>query len=1131
MISQSRKGLRCVLSMLLAIVVVISGIANTGFVFAATSVKLEINGFQISTTAEGFRTVYSVGDSKGEATEFGLVYGLTSQIQNSDLIVGSANQSVYSYKATSAGKISKNFASFSGGESYAMTMQFIKAKSFYESDLSIRAYAKLKDGTYTYSNVSTSSVYKIADYLYQRKKMSTIPAHEYLYNNILSVCNAGYQKVDYPLINILYPVDNGEETEAPTEAPTQKPTEKPTEAPTQKPTEKPTEQPTTKAETVNTDYSWLTYYPVGSSVYSVASNSNEFAFQLLEDQGTQMLIVPNIAEGSKPIWPDYSDIKLNGSAIEQFAGAGIYLSYASLTREYNVFEAKSAVDGHTFRIIIKKGGEVTTTKPVETTKTPETTKANETPTHVYKNPGVQSEAADSEVASNISLVNYFDSIDTDLSSTTGKSGEGIENLFDNNTRTKFFTGDAPTITISWKMKRAVVLNSYTFVLAGDAASYTFRDPHSWLLCGSMDGENWTTLSKITNGGLTHVNYGEYTFNTDKKVQAQYFMLMIKDSGDDGKLYYGSQMSEIKLTGDVSRITENVGKDITNQVSSVNSSATTVQGYNSNEGVENLFDSKDSTKLFTTSGTPSSIVWTMKQDTTIYSYTLRTANDNASFANRTVKSWQLYGSGDGNNWTLIDTVTESGMKDVNYSDYTYLVDKVGAYKHYKLTITGKYGTGFQLSALNLKGNTVEDKEFKALFVGDWDKVTASGYKQELYDAFYNIYPRQFVRFAKNKAPKRVFINADQGYDGVAYTAGNTVVIATAWMNAHPTGGVGYFTHELTHVTQQYGNVSSSGPAWWVENMANYGGFRYYHWAYPENVQVYFANDTSLQDWGYEAYGNNKWFFAYMDARYPSRKDSNGNITYGLIDSLNNLLKDNPNTKYDDNPYTVGTPWNEVVRSITGYDCIESLRLHYVQELKNGTWAFTGFKYYEDNWMTENVPGLPNLDYPMYVGKQHGNTTHAKLSSNVTSGTNLMSGASVIGTSGYVKDSEAASKFIDGDLSTKWCATSGSVSNQEYALTGAQHFVKIDLGSSKTFNTYTLYNTTSKEGYGNTTEWEILISNDNKNWTSVDYQVNNNNAISSYNIGSQTARYIVFKVFNADNGGSGTARLYELQLYNK
>ena len=104
----------------------------------------------------------------------------------------------------------------------------------------------------------------------------------------------------------------------------------------------------------DTDYSTLTYTQVGESDYSVASANDEFPFQLLEDQGTQMLIIPQVAAGTKPIWPDFTNVTLNGETFNQPAGAGIYIPYSSLNQEYNVFEATSAVDNHTFQIIIKK---------------------------------------------------------------------------------------------------------------------------------------------------------------------------------------------------------------------------------------------------------------------------------------------------------------------------------------------------------------------------------------------------------------------------------------------------------------------------------------------------------------------------------------------------------------------------------------------------------------------------------------------------------------------------------------------------------------------------------------------------------------------------------------------------------
>ena len=58
------------------------------------------------------------------------------------------------------------------------------------------------------------------------------------------------------------------------------------------------------------------------------------------------------------------------------------------------------------------------------------------------------------------------------------------------------------------------------------------------------------------------------------------------------------------------------------------------------------------------------------------------------------------------------------------------------------------------------------------------------------------------------------------------------------------------------------------------------------------QIYEATDTSLLGiGGYQQYRNNKWFFAYMDSKYPTRKNADGTLKLGLIDSINKLIKDN------------------------------------------------------------------------------------------------------------------------------------------------------------------------------------------------------------------------------------------------
>ena len=82
-------------------------------------------------------------------------------------------------------------------------MTFIKNASFYNSNISVRAYAKLKNGNYVYGNVKKIKIYDIADYLYQNALMSNNAGHIYLYDNILKVVNESYKKIDFDFKNII----------------------------------------------------------------------------------------------------------------------------------------------------------------------------------------------------------------------------------------------------------------------------------------------------------------------------------------------------------------------------------------------------------------------------------------------------------------------------------------------------------------------------------------------------------------------------------------------------------------------------------------------------------------------------------------------------------------------------------------------------------------------------------------------------------------------------------------------------------------------------------------------------------------------------------------------------------------
>ena len=276
---------------------------------------------------------------------------------------------------------------------------------------------------------------------------------------------------------------------------------------------------------------------------------------------------------------------------------------------------------------------------------------------------------------------------------------------------------------------------------------------------------------------------------------------------------------------------------------------------------------------------------------------------------------------------------------------------------------------------------------------------------------------------------------------------------------------------------------------------------------------------------------KWFFAYLDYRWPTIINENGEKELGLLDTLVHEIKNGRLRGYHTDKATdPNNLFNKIVKEVTGYDCMEDIRKKYAEEFKSGAWDFKGFRDYDGNFVVENLPGVPNPQYPMIADKNPGDKTAAKLETPVTEGTNLALGATIHKVSGEENSKELGSMLVDGNLKTKWCCTSGAASDKTYSLDGAKQWIVLDLGEKKTFNTYTIYNTKTQETGGNTTEWEILLSDDTKTWVSVDYQPDCNDNIVSFNIGTQSARYILLKGYTVDTG-AGTIRLYEFQLYNQ
>ena len=103
-----------------------------------------------------------------------------------------------SFESTSVGKLDTPYSQSDNTTSYAMTMKFAtKNPDEYNAGWRIRAYAKLSDGEYVYSDTYEYTIYGIADRLYRNGMMTTKARHDYLYTDILSVVDSQYKEIEF----------------------------------------------------------------------------------------------------------------------------------------------------------------------------------------------------------------------------------------------------------------------------------------------------------------------------------------------------------------------------------------------------------------------------------------------------------------------------------------------------------------------------------------------------------------------------------------------------------------------------------------------------------------------------------------------------------------------------------------------------------------------------------------------------------------------------------------------------------------------------------------------------------------------------------------------------------------------
>jgi|GEM_PF-4784649 len=118
-------------------------------------------------------------------------------------------------------------------------------------------------------------------------------------------------------------------------------------------------------------------------------------------------------------------------------------------------------------------------------------------------------------------------------------------------------------------------------------------------------------------------------------------------------------------------------------------------------------------------------------------------------------------------------------------------------------------------------------------------------------------------------------------------------------------------------------------------------------------------------------------------------------------------------------------------------------------------------------------------------------------------------------------KAVNGSISGGLNDKWCAKGGE-----------PYWMQVDLGATYTLSSFTIRhaNAAGEGTWSNTRAFQIEVSTDNTNWTTVVTVNDNEQDVSTHTIPATSARYVKLTVTQGERWSTtGLARIYEFEVY--
>ncbi|MBR2987802.1 MAG: hypothetical protein IKC63_07255 [Clostridia bacterium] len=218
-------------------------------------------------------------------------------------------------------------------------------------------------------------------------------------------------------------------------------------------------------------------------------------------------------------------------------------------------------------------------------------------------------------------------------------------------------------------------------------------PHSLKVFVSSDGTSWKQVGASYTEALS--DNTTYYIKPEQSIEATYVKLAFTDTPD------GAELSNITLYGTM----KDNGRVYPEKIT-----VTAGPSFNGKEGCDKLFDGTTATKFYfrqySDNAVPQNpdpidaIFFTTDTACTVTHYTLINANDTAKFKGRLPRKWTLYGSTDGENYTVIDTEENPSLSSENYAVSSFTVDTPGAYRYYKLEFVVGTTGNVQFSEMEL-----------------------------------------------------------------------------------------------------------------------------------------------------------------------------------------------------------------------------------------------------------------------------------------------------------------------------------------------------------------------------------------------------------------------------------------------